>query len=231
MLRILVSALLLSLSLAPRSGHTQVVVELYTSQACPVCAPADAFFAEMAQREDVIGLSLHVDYWDYLGWTDPFADPRHGERQRGFARQAGRRSIYTPQIIVNGVTDVVATDSMKVASAIMTHQKSPLPGLVTLSRSGTSVTVDLAPMTSPNAAPYVVNVFYVAPHRSARIARGENAGKTLEHANVVEDWGVLAEWDGASAYSAQFEAQDGLTAVVVVQEGAYGPVVGAARVE
>lgn len=94
------------LSMPDEAFNSQVVLELYTSQGCAACPPADAMMAELAMREDVIALALHVDYWDYIGWTDVFADPEHAERQKRYARRHGHSTIYTPQVVINGV-DIV----------------------------------------------------------------------------------------------------------------------------
>ena len=103
---------------AAAAADRPVVVELYTSQGCSSCPPADAILAELADREDVIALAFHVDYWDYIGWKDIFADPANTLRQRNYARVAGARSVYTPQMIVDGQDHVVGTKPMKLAEHI-----------------------------------------------------------------------------------------------------------------
>lgn len=103
--------------------RAMVVVELYTSQGCSSCPPADALLHDLAEREDVIALALHVDYWDYIGWKDEFAHPQHAQRQRAYAQKAKRRSIYTPEFIVQGQTDVVGALFSNAPSAA--HTPSP----------------------------------------------------------------------------------------------------------
>ena len=95
-----------------------VVVELFTSQGCSSCPPADALLDRLSSRNNVLALSLHVDYWDYIGWKDKFASPAHTARQQAYARAAGRRSVYTPQMIINGLDDVAGTAPMDVADMI-----------------------------------------------------------------------------------------------------------------
>src|ERR1700736_1842766 len=110
-----ICALLLSLGLAvvvtpAAAGERPIVVELFTSQGCSSCPPADALLAELAQRPDVIALGFHIDYWDDLGWKDPLSSPAATARQRDYARQFGRRQVYTPQLVVDGAEEAVGSD-------------------------------------------------------------------------------------------------------------------------
>ncbi len=106
------------LSMPTEVFDSQVVLELYTSQGCAACPPADAMMAELAMREDVIALALHVDYWDYIGWADVFADPEHAERQKRYARRHGHTTIYTPQVVINGIDIVEGFRVMEVMDLI-----------------------------------------------------------------------------------------------------------------
>ena len=128
MSRLLTSLIVTSLlSVAPAFAQDRpVVVELFTSQGCSSCPPADELFAALSEREDVIALAFHVDYWDYIGWKDPFGAPAHAERQRAYAITGGRTSIYTPEMIVNGKTDVVGAKPVELMEAINKH-KSDAP--------------------------------------------------------------------------------------------------------
>ena len=99
-----------------------VVIELYTSQGCSSCPPADALLKEYADRDDVITLALHVDYWDYIGWADTLARPEHADRQRGYAAAAHKRTIYTPQMVLNGEDHVVGSHPDELAAGIQRHQ-------------------------------------------------------------------------------------------------------------
>src|SRR6266540_2570361 len=91
-------------------AQPRAIVELFTSQGCSSCVAADAYFADLAKRKDVVALSLHVDYWDYLGWRDTLSDPAHTERQRSYAAVHGSRRVYTPQMVINGRSDFVGSD-------------------------------------------------------------------------------------------------------------------------
>lgn len=204
------------LALTPAvSAQSPVVVELYTSQGCSSCPPADKLFHQIAEREDVIALSLHVDYWDYIGWKDEFADPAHGARQRDYARKAGRRSIYTPELIVNGVTDIVGARPIELTEAIMTHKENASNATVRLDRKDGTLFVASEPMA--DGGPYVVHMLRYQPLREARITRGENAGHTLQYANVVEGWTVLGQWDGRTPLNITAPISGDMPVVVLVQ--------------
>ncbi len=101
------------------------MVELFTSQGCSSCPPADAYLAHLATEPDVIALALHVDYWDYIGWTDKFGSPPFTERQKAYARAEGHRTIYTPQMIVNGTERIAGTNPAQVESDIRHHWPIP----------------------------------------------------------------------------------------------------------
>lgn len=204
-----------------------VVVELFTSQGCSSCPPADAMLHELAQREDVIALALHVDYWDYIGWKDQFAKPEYTQRQRQYAVLGHRRSVYTPQMIINGQTDVVGAKAMKLSEAIAKHAANPSPMDVNLTLEGST----LAIKASANGAkgPFVVNVLRYTPRSKVRITRGENKGRTLAYANVVHDWKIVSEWDGNKPLSISADVTGEDPIVVIIQQNRFGPIVAAAR--
>jgi hypothetical protein len=111
-----------------------VVLELYTSQGCVSCPPADRMLATLIDRDDVIPLALHVDYWDYIGWADAFADPEHGERQKRYARRHGHSTIYTPQVVINGIDIMEGFRVMQVMDAIEAQRRVPAVAVVSLTR-------------------------------------------------------------------------------------------------
>ena len=211
----------------PVLAGSVVVVELYTSQGCSSCPPADKLFHKIAKRDDVIALSLHVDYWDYIGWKDEFAHPAHAQRQREYARKAGRRSIYTPEMIINGMTDIVGARPMELAEAIMAHKDKGTVQTLALSREGSDLNISSDPM--PDGGPFVVHMLRYQPMREARITRGENAGHTLRYANVVEDWQVLGEWDGMTDLNLSAVVTGDKPVVVLVQGQRKGRIFAANR--
>ena len=205
-----------------------VVVELFTSQGCSSCPAADAILAELAGREDVIPIALHVDYWDYIGWEDPFGNPAHAERQRAYASRAGRRSIYTPEMIVNGQTDIVGAKPMALSKAIAEHAKDPSPVALSVSRGGGLVKISAPAVGQPREM--VVHLVRILPPQTSKITRGENRGKTITYTSVAQDWTVLGGWDGTGPLSIEAEAAHHDPAVVLVQEAPAGPILAAARV-
>ncbi len=207
-----------------------VVVELFSSQGCSSCPPADALMQKLGARDDVIALSLHVDYWDYIGWKDQFADPAYTKRQNDYAHAAGRKMVYTPQMIVNGTDDVVGTRSMELARLIARHKSDPV--LVTLSadRRGKQVRIH-ARAASPDAhGPYLVQLVRFLPEQRTDITRGENAGKTLTYFNVVDRWSLLGEWDPRQPLNIRSSAPGERPTVILIQEKGPGAIVAAVRV-
>ncbi|WP_299376287.1 thioredoxin family protein [uncultured Tateyamaria sp.] len=212
----------------PAWAQSPVVVELFTSQGCSSCPPADKLMHELAKRDDVIALALHVDYWDYIGWKDEFADPNYSKRQRGYAVEAGRRSVYTPQMIINGTTDIVGARPMELSKAIADHSAMASPVTLSVVRSGDDVAITAT--AQDVAGPLIVHMVRYQEERTAKITRGENAGHTLAYANVTEDWKILQEWDGATDLSLTAQATGDKPVVVLIQQGVHGRIVAAAQI-
>ncbi|MGD9294286.1 MAG: DUF1223 domain-containing protein [Roseobacter sp.] len=221
-------AVYLAASFTVHAENTPVVVELFTSQGCSSCPPADELMEVLVQREDVIALSLHVDYWDYIGWKDEFADPRHAERQRAYARFAGRRSVYTPEMIVNGISDIVGAKPMALASAIEKHKAQPRVIDISVSRDKDRVAISArAPADAGHSA--LVHMLRYQPERTARITRGENAGKTIRYRNVVQDWQVIGKWNGSGDLQLEAHAPGNYPVVILIQSEKDGRIYAAAR--
>ena len=222
------------------AGPSPVVVELFTSQGCSSCPPADALLNELAGREDVLPLALHVDYWDYIGWRDAFADPAHTSRQKGYAHAAGRKMIYTPQMIVMGQEDVVGAHAMELADLIMHHMRRPSPVLISAQVRDGGLHVVLEPVAAGTAGsgraakglpgPFDVHLVRYTPLQRVHITRGENAGRNLEYANVVDSWDELGHWDGTGTARFDLPFSGDRPAAVLVQQQGFGPIVGAIRV-
>lgn len=230
------AAALFSLFLAPLAPYAYadtdpVVVELFTSQGCSSCPPADKIMHELAKRDDVIGLALHVDYWDYIGWKDEYANPDHTLRQRAYAREGGRSMIYTPQMVINGQQDVVGAKSFELERLINAHLTAAPEAEVSAVRTGNEISVDVTPIELPIGAVFDVRVVQYAPMRHASIRRGELAGHELDYANVVENWQIAGRWDGVAPQSFTASLSSDLPAVVLIQRAGHGPIVAATRVE
>jgi len=222
------AAVALSLISGSAQAENPVVIELFTSQGCSSCPPADELMHQLAERDDVIPLALHVDYWDYIGWKDAFANPDHSARQRRYAVVAGRRSIYTPQMIVNGRTSIVGARGMELADAIQSHYTEDSGVRVTATRSGD--TVNISATNRGTQSDMVVHVLRYQAKRDVKILRGENAGRHIYYANVVEDMRVLTEWSGRKDLDTDFSVTGSAPIVILVQKKDHGPILAAARI-
>lgn len=211
------------------TSSTPVVVELFTSQGCNSCPPADAFLGELAQRPDLIALSLHVDYWNYIGWQDPFSNPEATQRQRDYAQSLGLSSVYTPQMVIDGSFDAVGSNRSQVNEAIAAASQRPkiTVAIATNQTGGWLVTIPEAKVDQPAT---VWLALYDRQHVTP-IRRGENAGKTLTNYNIVREFRRVGEWDGAKL---DLPLEIGATELghrgfaVIVQAGDTGPILGAA---
>ncbi|WP_095589057.1 DUF1223 domain-containing protein [Actibacterium ureilyticum] len=204
-----------------------VVVELYTSQGCSSCPPADALLADLAGHEGVIPLALHVDYWDYIGWKDSFADPAFTRRQKAYAHAAGHRTVYTPQMIVGGRDHIIGAKAMELMKRIEQQRKTAAPVALALQAQGGDLVVT-APAV-PGGEAMVVQLVRYTPKAQVAIKRGELAGKTLTYSNIVRSWEQVAEWDGAAPLSLRLKLSGDLPGVIIVQRKGPGAVLAAAR--
>ncbi|MBS9718581.1 DUF1223 domain-containing protein [Pseudohalocynthiibacter aestuariivivens] len=215
------------------AGGTQaqsdpVVLELYTSQGCSSCPPADALLTSLADREDVIALALHVDYWDYIGWVDSFGDPAYTARQKAYARAANKRMVYTPQMIVGGKDHIVGHEPEEVAATLQRHASQTNNPGVSLERRGQSLNVTLEP-SGQVLGPLVVQLVRYTPSSTVNIRRGENAGRSITYSNIVTSWENIRNWDGRRALSFPVPALGSDPVVVIVQKANHGAIVASAR--
>ena len=229
-----VRAILLTLATVaaavPSLADRLVVVELFTSQGCSSCPPADALLGELASRDDVLPLALHVDYWDYIGWKDIFADPSNTTRQKDYARAAGARSVYTPQMVVGGRDHVVGYKPMKLAMLIDKHGEAPASITATARKSGARIEVTLNG-TAPGAGNVDVILVRYLPARTVEIRRGENAGHTLTYHNIVAEMRRIGRWNGRGTFTGTADAKGEGRFAVLVQRDEAGPILAAARAD
>jgi len=219
---------LICLGLPVSAEDYPVVVELFSSQGCSSCPPADAMLDELAGRDGVIALALHVDYWDYIGWEDSFAAPEFTQRQHDYARASGERTVYTPQFIIGGRDHVIGANGMSVMDLIQTHEDEP--ARVTLHVDPTEGGFRLEARSEMRAEMVVQLVRYI-PEATVDILRGENGGRTLSYSNIVTDLDIIARWDGADTLRLSAELSGAQPSVVIIQEAGAGPILAAARVE
>jgi hypothetical protein len=221
---------LLLLSQSPLAAQERLtVVELFTSQGCSSCPPADAFLGELAKRRDVLALSEHVDYWDYLGWKDPFATSENTQRQRAYARRLGLSYVYTPQMVVQGMGQISGADRDGVLELVARAKDLPLVP-VNVNRSGEGAMVaQLGPATLPGAVDVLLVRF--DPKHSTSIARGENGGRQVQNYNVVRGFTRLAMWNGESTSLPVLPPCQGVgeSCAILLQQADGGRILGAAR--
>ncbi|MDJ0823711.1 MAG: DUF1223 domain-containing protein [Paracoccaceae bacterium] len=222
-----IMALWVGLAGMAHAENNPVVVELFTSQGCSSCPPADALLAALGARDDVIALALHVDYWDYIGWKDSFAIPGHTARQKGYAREGGRRSVYTPQMVINGQHDVVGSKPMKVADLVARHRAKPRPVALEVSREGGELRIEARAKGKVSKAQIYVVRF--TPSQRVDIHRGENAGLKATYTNIALGWDDAGRWNGQGTFETRVPMPNDQPVVVLVQEPPYGPILAAAR--
>lgn len=225
----------LAVALLPGSalaGPTRVI-ELFTSQGCSSCPPADEIVTGLASDPDVLALTLPVDYWDYLGWKDTLASPGNSERQRAYAARRGDRSVYTPQIVVNGEQHVVGSNSKALADAL--ERADPLTADVTLRYTPDALEVSVAGLLPKGARMASVSILQVSPREEITVERGENSGRTITYANVVRRQQTVGMWSGGSETfrmpRVELKKTGGEKCVVLIQltgEDGPGRIIGAA---
>jgi hypothetical protein len=217
------------------------VVELFTSQGCSSCPPADKLAGELARDPSLVVLSLPIDYWDYLGWKDTLALPGHANRQRAYSKVRGDREVYTPQVVVNGAVHTLGSDKGAIENAIAQTRKQDgtlsLPLSMSIANDSVAITIPAANNAAQGGAAQKAEVWLCPITRdvTVSIGRGENTGHTVTYHNVVRRWVKLGDWNG-SARSFTVPLRDvtsvgGDAVAVVVQSGtkeAPGNMLGAA---
>ena len=222
----LAAAAILCCVAATNAQPRPVVVELFTSQGCSSCPPADAYLGKLSARSDVLALSFHVDYWDDLGWRDRFALAQSVERQNLYARNLRRLSVYTPQLVVDGREDYVGSDGKAVARALSKNRDGVPVGV---SAREAQVLVEIG--AQPGVPPSDVMLVAYLRHAVSAIGRGENAGRTLEEFNVVRNLRTLGVWKGqAQSFRVPVASlpSDATDVAVLVQPSGQAPIIGAA---
>ncbi len=180
------------------SAEPRGVIELFTSQGCSSCPAADKLAGELARDPSLIVMTLAVDYWDYLGWKDTLAISGHTSRQRAYSKVRGDREVYTPQVVVNGVTHVIGSDKKAIENAVAQTRKQA--GMLSVP-VGLSVADDQISVSVPAAANSAKGEIWLCPITRTvpvEIGRGENSGHTVTYHNVVRRWVKLGDWTGTA---------------------------------
>lgn len=227
-----------------------VIVELFTSEGCSSCPPADALLAQLDKTQplaeaEIIALSEHVDYWDYIGWADPFSSAAFSARQEAYATAFGRDGIYTPQMVVDGQSEFVGSNASKAQAAIARAARLP-KAAVSITRAARNeggqrvlrLTVnikDVPPVSADDVAEVLLAI--TENNLSSNVARGENSGRRLAHSHVVRELRALGKVDATKSFAgattvliADRWKRAELRAVVFVQERAHRRVLGAAAI-
>ncbi len=210
------------------------VIELFTSQGCSSCPPADRLLYEMAGRDDVVAISWHVTYWDYIGWKDPFATAWGTDRQRAYRGKFDRAYVYTPQMVIDGRHDVVGSRRREVLRTVAASRDQALARIpVQLSRDAATgaLVITLAPQRLERALDIWL-IGYSGVHET-KVTRGENRGETLRNTHIARTFGRVGSWDGSGgAIRVPLPAQDDVAGfAVLLQEPDQGPIRGAAKLD
>jgi hypothetical protein len=234
----MLAGLSLGLAAADELKKPAGVVELFTSQGCSSCPEADAIFEELVKKGEVVALAYHIDYWDYLGWQDTLASKDNTARQYDYAKSFGARSVYTPQVVINGRTHVAGSSRALIFDALGKFERAGQGMTVDIKvmRAGDSIVIDAGEGAGDEKGRVVL--VYFDPARPVAIERGENSGKTLTYWNAVTAMQTAGMWHGAAAryeLPASEIAKKGAGGCAVLlqatgENGLPGPILGAAMV-
>ncbi len=214
------------------------VVELFTSQGCSSCPPADRLAAKLATEPGVIMLSFPVDYWDYIGWKDTLASPANTARQKAYASARGDGQVYTPQAVIDGLRHAVGSDQVEIGDAakLAFGDKGALAVPLTIKRGDGRLVVDVGAAPAGAARSGAVWLFHIAKSRTVKISRGENAGHTLTYTNVVRSIDKVGDWMGEATHfeisDASLNAPDADSYALILQasqDGKPGAILAAAK--
>lgn len=223
---LLVAFFLLLGAVPSMAGERPIVVELFTSEGCSSCPPADALLAELAGRPEVLALSFHVDYWDKLGWKDPLSSRAATERQQRYAELLGLATVYTPQIVVDGQWQAVGSNRGEVERAMgaARRNRDAVPVAVAVAHGRVKIEI------GSGAAPASVLLVGFDRRQVSAVARGENSGRTLAHADVVSSIEEVGQYDGR-AQTIEASARRPAERVAALVQARDGRVLGVAAID
>jgi hypothetical protein len=174
----------------------KAVIELFTSQGCSSCPPADALVVELAKDPALIALTLPVTYWDYLGWKDTLGKDSFARRQKFYAKARGDGQVYTPQVVVNGSAHAIGSERAEIEKAVNQFATAGFAASVTLKEEGGTLRIRVTPAESETAASAGIWVLPTTHRAAVPVTRGENQGRTLSYANVVRGMVRIGDWKG-----------------------------------
>ncbi|MBL4749376.1 MAG: DUF1223 domain-containing protein [Amylibacter sp.] len=223
-------ALFGTMAVAAEDGSL-IVVELYTSEGCASCPPADKLLAELSKRDDVLALALHVDYWDYLGWKDIFSIAKFTDRQEYYNMVLGSKyRLVTPQMIFQGQSYVAGARPKKVAAQMESLEQQVDKVDLKVKKQGRDFSVSINPIGADMPMADVFIVQY-KPNVVTQVKSGENRGKTLNHTNIVTSWERVGSWDGERDWKISTSLAEGVYAAVIVQVEHSGPILAARKLQ
>ena len=207
--------------LAMAGDRPVVVVELFTSQGCSSCPPADELLGELAHYDDVLPLAMHVDDWDYIGWKDTFAQPQFTRRQKAYAYGFGTKSIYTPQMVIGGIDQAVGSHVMKVMEILHEHQMGVSRVSLSTHDGDDGRVVRIAKVSNlPLPEVLIAQVVTYIPEATVAVTRGENAGRSITSTNIVTNVQPVGKWEGMGEIELKLPqpvAPEGQKAAILLQ--------------
>ena len=239
MKKLFIISALMAIIIAPAAADDQtVVLELFTSQGCVACPPADKILAVLAQDENVVALSWAVDYWDYLGWRDTFGSPENTKLQEDYNTRLGVRGVFTPQVIINGSDQTVGSRAEEIRDLIRTRREAGgLPVNVAVEGDWEELRYSIeqaSDQMSEQSKPLVIRLVWYDADQIVKIGFGDNGGSELHYTNVVRGTKIIGEWNGEDM-SGVIDLADMLAmgvncVAIILQDGETGPILGAAKI-
>jgi hypothetical protein len=206
-----------------------VVVELFTSQGCSSCPPADAYLGKLAKQPGILALGFHIDYWNYIGWTDPYSLKLSAARQRAYAQRLGLHYVYTPQMVIDGISEGIGSEPAKIEPLLRSAVGGPPgPDLSLERRTNGSLHIHVGAGTAAGAA----TVWLVGFDRlhETKVLRGENGGETARDYHTVRSFDAVGKWDGKPLdLDVPSRVAAGDDAALLLQVNGTGPIVAATR--
>jgi hypothetical protein len=235
LLALLVAYVVATPSLA-RADDSPIVVELFTSQGCSSCPPADKYFGELAKRPDLIALAFHIEYWNYIGWTDTYSKPWATRRQRDYQTAMKLRYVYTPEMVIQGEAEGIASEPAAIEPMLRAAEakRRPHPTLTLRWRDDGALVADVGEGQSPAGEPATLWLVGFDKMHTNAVTTGENAGKTSWDHHAVRSFRRLGSWAGWSEQlivpPEEAKALGDYGAAVLLQVNGSGPILTAATV-
>ena len=221
---------------APAKSGDMAVLELFTSQGCSSCPPADALLSQLAKKPGYVTLSYSVDYWNYLGWHDTLSSPANSERQRDYARTRGDGRVYTPQMVIDGIAHVNGSNEAAIEMAVRNANKRlrDIRVPVTMHAEGDTLVIGIgAAPDKSNKRSGTVWLAIAKPEETVAISRGENRGRTLTYHHPVKELAPVGMWQGEAMTLTlplkDIKARGGVSLIALLQVENAGPILGAAE--